>query len=93
MRFDGSCIRESSCWELFDCPATTTRGTCPISGSTFSANRCSTSKLVGICTVASNRQNCGITWVFYDAFNDPVKSLDVAQTTCSGVSDGEWSSP
>jgi hypothetical protein len=93
MRFDGSCIRESSCWELFDCPATITRGTCPISGSTFSANRCSTNKLVGICTAPSNRQNCGITWVFNDVFNDPVKSLDAAQTTCSGVNDGEWSSP
>jgi hypothetical protein len=93
MSFDGSCVGESGCWELFDCPATVVRGTCPIGRTTFSANRCSTSKLVGFCTFSSNRQNCGIKGFHYDLFNDLVKSLDAAESSCIASSDGEWSTP
>lgn len=85
MRFDGSCVREASCTEIFDCPATVTRGTCPIGNTTFSSARCSTAKLVGNCIMQANRQNCGQDDFFYDVFADHAKSVDAGETACASL--------
>ena len=83
MRFDGSCVREASCTEIFDCPTTVTRGTCPIGNTTFSSARCSIAKLVGNCILSADRQNCGQNDFFYDVFADHAKSLEAGENACA----------
>jgi hypothetical protein len=85
MRFDGSCVHEASCTELFDCPATMTRGTCPIGNTTFSSARCSTAKVVGNCIMPADRQNCGKNDFFYDVFADHAISVEAGENACAYV--------
>lgn len=85
MRFDGSCVHEASCTEIFDCPATVTRGTCPIGNATFSSARCSTAKLVGNCIEPADRQNCGLNGFYYDVLANHAESVDAGETACSSI--------